>query len=59
MANVLKALTQRFQRHQLNDSPNQVKVSVRLCECFSAFQRLLMAVNVVTSQVFTTKLLLK
>ena len=27
MAQMLKALTQRFQRHQLTDYPNQVKVS--------------------------------
>lgn len=33
MANVLKVLTQRFQRHHLNDSPNQVKVSNGRCEC--------------------------
>jgi len=41
MAQMLKALTQRFQRHQLTDYPNQVKVSDRYGDSSPGFYAVL------------------
>lgn len=54
MANVLKALTQRFQRQQLNDYPNQVKVSDRDCLFFNPLT-LHYGRNILTNLLFTIK----